>query len=446
MNEKDVQQAKLHMGAIIPVAGNLPGQYADKQHEYFQTATSLFRHQYLQYASDFVEADMQFWPNGGNEAEWRTVKLRFAEVVRPTAAIQRDFDDYKQIIPQDPRIQYIRQGTKIRAMGSVWLVTNPANISGGEGMAIVRRCNAVWNHLDYYGNIVSEPIIKENVRANASSPDVQIDQQIVNGYYNITCQYNEFTRQANDNTRIVLGDQGNPFENAKAYRITGFGNFTREFTEDASSVRLLSFTIRVQTKNSDTDDLVNCVADGKNFRWDMRMTGPNIVGTGETAQFSAASMRNGETVESTEENPISYVWTVSDPEIASIDQNGVLTAIRAGNVRVTAVLAQNTQKSASMELTVNGSGSGIRFFGSIPPYLGPLDSFTMQAVVYENGTEVRTEVHFTLSGADENAYSYSVYGYNRLTVTCFGYSETPLTITATAWDYAESVTVGLEGI
>lgn len=446
MDGKDVQQAKLHMGAIIPVAGNLPGQYADKQHEYFQTATSLFRHQYLQYASDFVEADMQFWPNGGNEAEWRTVKLRFAEVVRPTAAIQRDFDDYKQIIPQDPRIQYIRQGTKIRAMGSVWLVTNPANISGGEGMAIVRRCNAVWNHLDYYGNIVSEPIIKENVRANASSPDVQIDQQIVNGYYNITCQYNDFTRQANDNTRIVLGDQGNPYENAKAYRITGFGNFTREFTEDASSVRLLSFTIRVQTKNSDTDDLVNCVADGKNFRWDMRMTGPDNVGAGETAQFSVASMRNGETVESTEENPISYVWTVSDPEIASIDQNGVLTAIRAGNVRVTALLAQNTQKSASMELTVNGSGSGIRFFGPIPPYLGPLDSFTMQAAVYVNGAEVRAEVHFTLSGADENAYSYTVYGYNRLTVTCFGYSETPLTITATAGDYTESVSVGLEGI
>ena len=446
MNQKDVQQAKLHMGAIIPVAGNLPGQYADKQHEYFQTATSLFRHQYLQYASDFVEADMQFWPDGATEAEWRTVKLRFAEVVRPTAAIQRDFDDYKQIIPQDPRIQYIRLGSKIRAMGSVWLVTNPANISGGEGMAIVRRCNAVWNHLDYYGNLVSEPIIKENVRANASSPDVQIDQQISNGYFNITCQYNEFTRQANDNTRIVLGDQGNPYENAKAYRITGFGNFTREFTEDASSVRMLSFTIRVQTKNSDTDDLVNCVADGKNFRWDMRLTGPNGIGAGETAQFSVSFVRNGEAVESTVENPISYVWRVSDPEIASIDQNGVLTAIRAGSVTVTATLAQNTQKSASVDVAVNGSGSGIRFFGHIPPYMGMLDSFTMQAVVYENGVEIRADVEWTLSGAEAGAYSYTV-NKNEITVTCFGYSETPLTITATATGgYTESVSVGLEGI
>ena len=446
MNEKDVAQTRLHMGAIIPVHGNLPSQYADKQHEYFQTATSLFRHQYLQYASDFVEADMQFWPDGATEAEWRTVKLRFAEVVRPTAAIQRDFDDYKQIIPQDPRIQYIRQGTKIRAMGSVWLVTNPANISGGEGMAIVRRCNAVWNHLDYYGNVVSEPIIKENARANASSPDVQIDQQIVNGYYNITCQYNDFTRQANDNTRIVLGDQGNPFENAKAYRITGFGNFTREFTEDASSVRLLSFTIRVQTKNSDTDDLVNCVADGKNFRWDMRLTGPDGLGAGETAQFYVSSMRNGETVESTEENPITYVWSVSDPEIASIDQNGVLTAIRAGNVQVTAKLAQNQKITASAELKINGSGSGVRFIGPIPPYLGMLDSFTMKATVYDNGTEIRGEVNWTLTGADENAYSYTAESGNRLTVTCFGYSETPLTITAEYAGYTESVTVGLEGI
>lgn len=446
MNEKDVAQTRLHMGAIIPVHGNLPSQYADKQHEYFQTATSLFRHQYLQYASDFVEADMQFWPDGGNEAEWRTVKLRFAEVVRPTAAIQRDFDDYKQIIPQDPRIQYIRQGTKIRAMGSVWLVTNPANISGGEGMAIVRRCNAVWNHLDYYGNVVSEPIIKENVRANASSPDVQIDQQIVNGYYNITCQYNDFTRQANDNTRIVLGDQGNPFENAKAYRITGFGNFTREFTEDASSVCLLSFTIRVQTKNADTDDLVNCVADGKNFHWDMRVTGPDGLGAGETAQFYVSSVRNGENAESTPQNPITYIWSVSDPEIASIDQNGVLTAIRAGTVQVTATLAQNQKIGASAELKINGSGSGVRFNGPIPPYLGMLDSFTMQATVYDNGTEIRGDVSWTLTGADENAYSYTEESGNRLTVTCFGYSETPLTITAEYAGYTESVTVGLEGI
>lgn len=445
MDEKDVRQAQLHIGAIIPVAGNLPGQYADKQHEYFQTATSLFRYQYLQYASDFVEADMQFWPEGAKEAQWQTVKLRFAEVVRPTAAIQRDFDDYKQIIPQDPRIQYIRQGTKIRAMGSVWLVTNPANISGGEGMAIVRRCNAVWNHLDYYGNIVSEPIIKENVRANASSPDVQIDQQVSNGYYNVICQYNDFTRQANDNTRIVLGDEGNPFENAKAYRITGFGNFTREFTEDASSVRMLSFTIRVQTKNNDTDNLVNCVADGKTFRWDMRVAGPDSVGAGETAQFYVSSMRNGTAVESTEENPISYVWSVSDPNVASIDQNGVLTAIRAGSVTVTATLAQNTQKSASMELTVNGSGNGIRFFGSVPPYLGPLDNFELQAAVYENGAEIRAEVEWTLSGADESAYSYTANG-NRISVTCFGYSETPLTITAEALDYTESVSVGLEDV
>lgn len=445
MDQSDVRRAQLHMGGIVQFPGNLPGQYADKQNEYFQTATSLFRRQNLQYASDFVEADMQFWPDGAKEATWKSVKLRFAEVVRPTAAIQRDFDDYKQIIPQDPRIQYIRQGTKIRAMGSVWLVTNPANISGGEGMAIVRRCNAVWNHLDYYGNIVSEPIIKENVRANASSPDVQIDQQIANGYYNITCQYNDFTRQANDNTRIVLGDEGNPFENAKAYRITGFGNFTREFTEDASSVRLLSFAIRVQTKNDDTDDLVNCVAGGKRFLWDMRVTGPENVGAGEKAQFFVASLRNGENVESTTENPVSYIWKVSDTETATIDQNGVLTAIRAGTVSVTAVLEQNPQKTASVEVAVNGTGSGIRFFGYVPPHMGMLDHFALQAAVYEDGTETKSPVEWTLSGADEDAYSFSENG-NEIIVTCFGYSKTPLTITAAAGAFVESVTVELEGI
>jgi hypothetical protein len=98
-----------------------------------------------------------------------------------------------------------------------------------------------------------------------------------------------------------------------------------------------------------------------------------------------------------------------------------------------------------MTLTVNGSGNGIRFFGPLPPYLGPLDNFELQAAVYENGVEIRADVEWTLSGADESAYSYTVNG-NRISVTCFGYSETPLTITATSGEYSESVSVGLEDV
>ena len=442
---KIIGNARLVSGAVKPYVKNEPAKYGDKRHEYFATPTEIFREEYLKYASDFVGAEMQMWPEGETEAVWAPVQLRFANVVRPTAAIQRNFDDYKQILPRNPRIGYIRPGTLVRSMGNVWLVVNPDNMSGGEGAAIVRRCNAVWNHLDWYGKIVSEPIVVENVRANASSPDSQIDQQISMGYYNVTCQYNDFTRQVNDNTRIVLGDAGNPYENAKAYRVTGFGNFFREFTMEAGSVRTLSFTIRVQTKNSDTDDLVNCVAEGKSFRWETLLTGPAQVGTGEEVQFFASSLRNGEAVSGTEEHPVRYIWTVEGTEGASITQDGVLTATEAGDVTVTAYLAQNPAQMASMKVTVNGQENGVRFVSAVPPSLGALDSVVVQAAVFANGTRTEDVVAWSWSGGEPGAYTVGTEG-NEALITCYGYAEAPLVLTASFGAYSARAEIRLEGL
>lgn len=442
---KIIGNTRLSGGKVRPYIKNEPAQYADKRHEYFATPTEIFREEYLKYASDFVGAEMQMWPEGETSPVWVSVELRFANVVRPTAAIQRNFDDFKQVLPRDPRIGYIRPGTKIRAMGNYWLTVNPDNMSGGEGAAIVRRCNAVWNHLDFYGNVVSEPIIVENVRANASSPDSQVDQQIDIGYYNVTCQYNDFTRQVNDNTRLVLGDAGNPYENAKAYRVTGYGNFFREFTMEADSVRTLSFTIRLQTKNSDTDDLVNCVADGKRFRWETLLTGPAQIGTGEAVQYFASSLRNGEAVNGTEENPVSYIWTAEGAQGASITQDGVLTATEAGEVTVTAILAQNPANLASLTVTVSGQENGVRFVSAVPPALGPLDSVVVRAAVFVDGARTEDTVSWSWSGAKAGACTVGAEG-NEALITCYGYSETPLVLTASFGSESASAEISLEGI
>lgn len=442
---KVIGNTRLSGGKVRPYVKNEPAQYGDKRHEYFATPTEIFREEYLKYASDFVGAEMQMWPEGETEAVWAPVELRFANVVRPTAAIQRNFDDYKQILPRDPRIGYIRPGTLVRSMGNVWLVVNPDNMSGGEGAAIVRRCNAVWNHLDWYGNLVSEPIVVENVRANASSPDAQVDQQIAMGYYNVTCQYNDFTRQVNDNTRIILGDAGNPYENAKAYRVTGFGNFFREFTMEAGSVRTLSFTIRVQTKNSDTDDLVNCVADGKRFRWETLLTGPAQAGTGEAVQYFASSLRNGEAVNGTEEHPVSYIWTVEGAQGASISQDGVLTATEAGDVTVTAYLAQNPAQKASMTVTVSGQENGVRFVSAVSPSLGALDSVVVQAAVFANGTRTEDTVTWSWSGGEPGAFTVGTEG-NEALIHCYGYAKAPLVLTASFGAYSARAEIRLEGL
>ena len=440
----NVKQLRVLGGYPPSFSSNDPAEYADKQHEFFAGVTKMFRQDRLRFASDFVEASVQTWDKNGTE-RWIALKMRFANIVRPSSAIQRHFDDYKQVIPEDPTFTYMRPGTKIRALGSVWLVVNPDNTSGGEGMAMIRRCNAVWNHLDWYGNVLSEPIIIENPRANASNPDTQLDENITGGYFGVTCQYNDFTRQVNDNTRLILGDAGNPMENAKAYQVTGYGNFFREFTEEANSVRLLTFTIRVLTKNEDTDDLVNCVAGGKNFSWTTEVTGPATVAAGKSAQYVVTSFRNGEQVVYMPEIPVDYIWGVSDSDVAVIDQNGVLTAKAPGTVEVTATLEQNPAQQGAFQVTVGAESNGVVIVTPPPTVMAPLDRATVRAAVYNNGSEISANVTWTLSGADVRAFSFVKNG-NELSLTCFGYSEAPLEITAAYNGQTATARVWLEDV
>lgn len=430
-----IYQGLLSSDRLREKPARAPEQYADKQHEYFASVTHTFRQQYLKYASDYFEAEIQNWDNGG---EWETFYIRMADVVRPTAAITRQFDNYKMIIPRDPEYAYLRQGTKIRAMGSYWLVYNPVNISGGDGASIVRRCNASWNYLDYYGNLMMEPIIVENPRANASTPDAEDSIPISRGYYNVVCQYNEFTKQANDNTRLILG--------SKSYQVTGYGNFFQEFTSDYESVRVLEFSIRVLTKNEEIDDMARHVAEGKNFRWEILVDGPSTIQSGQTARYTATSFRNGKAVDATADKPIDYIWSSSDANILYVNQDGEASARANGRAEVIAYLKQNGELAGKLAVTVESQTSGVRFLRQIPSSLSPYQSFSVTAAFYDNGSiSSLAQVRWTLNGGDEGTYRAEIDG-NTLTVRAFGYSRTPLRITAEYDGFTAEGTVILTGL
>ena len=257
----DIKNNLGNIGAMADrpkAAGNRPPQYKDRKNPYFADATSRFVAQYAKYASDYTACRMQGL-NLDDFYAWSDQLIRLADARKKGNAIDRPIDNYKEFLMVDPRIEYVPEGAKMETMGSTWLVTNPANISSAVGGGIMRRCNATWNHLDWYGNVLKEPMVVENVKLNANANDFQETVLIMQGYFNIIIQRNPETEDLDVNSRLILGRM--------AYQITGYSDVAQEFTGDEDSCHVLRFTARATEPDKEKDDLVNRVANAYPFTW-----------------------------------------------------------------------------------------------------------------------------------------------------------------------------------
>ena len=442
--DKQIKNALVTSVSSLPFKTFVPGEYKDRQHEYFNHESRTFIQEYAKYSSDYVEAQIQGL-NPEEAFEYTTVHIRFADVIKPSGALSNQFDSYKNIQIAERQYDYIRRGAKVIAMGNTWLVKNPGNMST-SGSAIIQRCDAVWNYLDYYGNVCSEPMCIDRDLMRANTPDSQRSTMITKGYFNAVIQYNEATKQLFQNSRMILG--------SNAYIITGFSDFIREFTDEEDSVNLLEFSLRYDEPNDASDDMVHHVAYGKRFAWDINIGGEATLTEGETSAYTASSVRTnaGESkeVQSTEEHPIDYIWTSDDETVATVDASGNVTAVSAGEVTITATLAQNDSISQTFVVTVASVDTAphISFTGTYPDSLAYNRKITFEACYYENGEATGEPVQWSAEGADEEAYSFviSQSNVNMATLTCWGGSVTPVVVTATYGDYSVSHEVYLEGI
>ncbi len=426
-------------GGLAGTATNSPKEYRGRKRQYLSGETGAFAAKYAKYAGDYFDAECQGLDPDDFYA-WKTITMRMTDVVRPSAAITRTTDDWKMVLADSAKIDYIPMGAKIKAAGSTWLMINPSNISSAYGTGIMRRCNATWNHLDFYGNILQEPIIISNSQANANTPDTQDYMLITTGYFNLVMQKNEWTRQLKQNSRIILGDW--------AFTITGPGDFLEEFTGDVDSEHLSRFAARFEVPNDAIDDMETHVAGGKTFEWEIQIDGaPATVETGANIALTAISKRNGETVTSTDEYPIYYLWESSDAAVADVDAFGAVTAYSAGTCEITCTLAQNPAVSATMALTVIEASAedSVRFIGAIPESLGMLEGAKISAAYFTGGVQSSEEIAWEFSGAAKGSYK-ALRGDNAVYITCYGASDTPLKIKAIYGENSTETSIRMEGI
>lgn len=437
--QKNLRNAQLSGSWLGPIHDpNVPGQYGDRQTMYFNDRSSAFRQKKLHIASDFISTRIQGL-YADAPTEWTPCRIRMADVVRPSSAIQREFDDYKIVIMESPQIEYLPIGAKIEAMGSIWLVWNPINISAADGSGLVRRCKATWNHYDYYGNLLQEPMVVQQDVASADAPDAQQWGRITKGYFTLTMQKNAYTEQLNVNSRMLMGKG--------CYAVTAYTDFLEEFTGNPDSARLVRLIVRYEEPNREIDDLENHVANGKEFSWVIQISGNQTVGSGFSTLLTPKSVRNGQIVDSTPENLIAYTWESSDESVCAVDEDGLATGISEGNAVITCTLVQNPNVTAQYAMTVAGAETGLRvsFTHTVPAQLSAYRSAEITAAVYENGAETGETVEFTLSGASPTAYTAEISG-NTLTVFCWQGSVTLLTVTASYGGKSASASIELTGI
>lgn len=397
-----------------PIRGTNAPTGTGQLYQYMAKPTRGHVFRMAQYASDFFAAQVEGLDLTDPTAiNWYRIRAseNFASLNMSNTSKN---DDWRVVYFERPDIDYIRPGTKFWFWNNTWLADNPSNIASVTGNALVKRCNAVWNALDYYGNIVSEPmsITKPTTTANANADTEMMN--LADSYMDCIIQANEWTlANLRNNTRMILGTSG--------FAVRGLSDYIREFTDQQDSVRILRFSLYYQ-EPLETDDMENQVAGGLAFSWQINVTGPKSMQAGQSAAFTADSLRNNEPVPAAQ--TVTYQWASLNTEVATVDETGLVTAVTDGQVTITCTLAENTNIYTEVQLAVQAASSGLSWASELPENVPVYQSRSISV------TGAQGPVSWSFSGPDENAYTVSTDG-ETATITCYYPSLIPLTVTVT---------------
>lgn len=442
--EKLIQSIqRLANSAGLSAPTNNPLQYKDRQHEYLNGRNKNFSQRRAYLANDYVIADVQGL-NPDDFYEWSAKYVRFSDIAQSSSMATRKTDDWKEVMfPQEP-IDYFPIGGKIVTMGSTWLNVNPSNMGSAYATAVMARCNSSYNSYDYYGNVVTEPIYvgSYEIRKTATYTEV-FHINLMDGNIQITCQYNDVTKKLGETKRLVIG--------SKVYYITGYADYIQEFTGDRDSVHLLTFTARVEEPTQYDDMTVNFIANGNAEHFGAVMNIASQLIVGEERYAHAIFVHNETEINSTVSKPVTWVYTTSDANVATINDTGRITGIGAGTATITATMVQNPNISVSSELTVvaaAGEDGSIRFDEYKDTTLTQFMPRTFTAHYYNRlGAKTFNALTWEFSGADyKTDYTYGIADDGMsIVVTCIRPSKTPLTVTASYQGVSASITLSLEG-
>ena len=436
-SEKYINACSSSLPKVLSIRDNAPKQFADRHKQYMSEARTLFEEDRAYLSMDYVHGRIQGL-DPDDFFKWTEVDIRLSNVSTQsvTAFDSKNYDDFKEIMFSNPKYAYVPQGALLETMGSIWMVTNPDNMSNASPNTVIARCRSHFCMYDDYGNVVAIPLVIDR-RAMLSNRNEHPQNIVIpEGYFNVKVQANKFTLQLNDNSRIILGKS--------AYHLTGFTDFFEEFTYDVSSCHVITFAIR-REQPQQNDDVPHRIADGLLFTWSAELVGNNEISVGTSTQLTPHMLKNSVVMPTTKEAPQTWIFTSSDETVATVDLNGIVSGVSDGEVTITATLQENPNLTASMNVVVEeAEQSGIEILTYVPPTLRQYDDLTIKVRGY--GDVASVPMVWSFSGADENDYTAEVNADGtECILTCDSPSSKPLNVEIKANDYTKTINIILEG-
>lgn len=426
-----------------PVPGG-PNRYTGKQFEYFEMPTSDFIWNNAQYASNYYKAHVQGVIPGTFETE-RGAYIRSQDIVEQTTGAKMP-NDYQSIYFQDTRIKGLYTGAKVKFAGNTWLAISPFNISDPLSSSVIRRCNAMWKYLDYYGNVKMEPFVFQDGRTQSSANEYLDWSVIPNWYQKCVIQLNDETKELAYNKRMILGSSAVELRGISDF-ITDFSGSDIEEQESPEPPHALFFDVQFQ-QPLEIDDMERGIAGGKAFKWQIMPSIPGEIRIGDEQPISVYSLRNGENADDGK-HEITYLFTSSDPSVATVSLLGVVTGVSEGTATITVTLEQNPEITATLEVSVSATApeAQIVFTPELPGKLKQMQSYSGTVSVMQGAAKVNTPITMMAFGATESADFAFNSADDSLSVQCYEPNLMPLSLVfkADAYNLVCTRNIQLEG-
>ena len=359
------------------------------------------------------------------------------------AGQRKILDDTKTLLFQD--ISHPTElGKFYRFNDNYWITTNIDKTKTLATTAVVKRCNNVLRWQDLEGAVYESPcsldfLLKLNRDYSTAGSSIVIPA----GKLECLTQFNSKTNKILPNQRFLFGNK----DNWIAYRIEGggLGNFDNASTENNMSVGILRLTLEADYLNTETDDVVNGIANYVKNSYVLTLDQSIISGNyGQTIQLHSVITLNGNTVTR------SFVWSSDDENVATVDSTGLVTFLNEGTTTISCKLLNNDNVMATcsaQSISVPVDTYTIVFDPDSNFVLEGKEK-TWNVRLYKNENEQGDAFSFSIDANTVPSvnYVYTVLGTNSFKIRNYKMFLTDtLDITVTSGIYSKLLSVSLRG-